>query len=99
MTTYATKNSIGSMDPKDLFDNAQNLDYALNDITKAIWKDRFGRDSKTYWGMEQAFSSQLLSQQIRFNYFIQNSGYKVVGDYTSSPLTVTDYNQLIRYQN
>ena len=36
MTTYATKNSIGSMDPKDLFDNAQNLDYALNDITKAI---------------------------------------------------------------
>ena len=99
MTTYATKNSIGSMDPKDLFDNAQNLDYALNDITKAIWKDRFGRDRKTYWGMEQAFSSQLLSQQIRFNYFIQNSGYKVVGDYTSSPLTVTDYNQLIRYQN
>ena len=58
MTKYATNNPIGSMDPKDLFDNAQNLDYALNDITKAIWKDRLGRDRKTYWGMEQDFSAQ-----------------------------------------
>ncbi|HAY4514770.1 hypothetical protein R9J58_24260 [Escherichia coli] len=121
MTTYATNNPIGSMDPKDLFDNAQNLDFAVNDITKAIWKDRFGRDRKTYWGMEQAFSAQLLSQkqigeaqlqnqkeeldaqvlsqEQRFSYFIMNSGYKFVGEYTDGPLTVTDYNQLIRYQN
>lgn len=99
MTTYATNNPIGSMDPKDLFDNAQNLDYALNDITRAIWTDRFGRSRKSYWGMEQAFSAQLLSQQERFNTFIQSSGYKVIGEYTSGPLTITDYNQLIRYQN
>ncbi|MBW9438424.1 hypothetical protein [Enterobacter roggenkampii] len=88
MTTYATNNPIGSMDPKDLFDNAQNLDFALNDITKAIWKDRFGKDRQTFWGMEQ-----------RFSQFIQSSGYKVLGDYTSGPLTITDYNQLIRYEN
>lgn len=99
MTIYATNNPIGSMDPKDLFDNAQNLDYALNDVTKAIWTDRFGRSRKSYWGMEQAFSAQLLSQQQRFNIFIQSSGYKVVGEYTAGPLTVTDYNQLIRYQD
>lgn len=99
MTTYATNNPIGSMDPKDLFDNAQNLDFAVNDITKAIWKDRFGRDRKTYWGMEQAFSAQLISQQERFNTFIQSSGYKVIGEYTGGPLTVRDFNQLIRYQN
>ncbi|EQC3572147.1 tail fiber domain-containing protein [Escherichia coli] len=99
MTTYATNNPLGSMDPKDLFDNAQNLDFALNYITRAIWKDRFGRDRKTYWGMEQEFSNQLLTQQLRFNHFIQNSGYQVVGEYTAGPLTVTDYNQLIRYQN
>ncbi|MFG0644783.1 hypothetical protein ACF8FC_06180, partial [Leclercia adecarboxylata] len=99
MTKYATNNPIGSMDPKDLFDNSQNLDYALNDITKAIWTDRFGRSRKSYWGMEQAFSAQLLSQQDRFNTFIQSSGYKVIGEYTSGPLTVTDYNQLIRYQD
>nr|DAE54912.1 MAG TPA: tail spike protein [Caudoviricetes sp.] len=99
MTKYATNNPLGSMDPKDLFDNAQNLDFALNDITQGIWKDRFGRNRKSFWGMEQAFSAQLLSQQQRFNYFIQNSGYKVIGDYTAGPLTITDYNQLIRYQD
>ena len=98
MTTYATNNPIGSMDPKDLFDNAQNLDFAVNDITKAFWKDRFGRSRPTMFGMEQAFSAQLLSQQQRFDNFIQSSGYKVIGDYTAGPLTITEYNQLIRYQ-
>ncbi len=88
MTKYATKNPIGSMDPKDLFDNAQNLDFAVNDITQGIWKDRFGRDRQTFWGMEQ-----------RFNQFIENSGYKVLGDYSDGPFTLTEYNQLIRYQN
>lgn len=69
MTTYRTNNPFGSMDPKDLFDNSQNLDYALNDITKSLWTDRLGRVRKSYWGMEQAFSAQLISQQQRFNYF------------------------------
>lgn len=99
MTTYATNNPVGSMDPKDLFDNAQNLDFALNTITQTIWKDRLGRNRKTYWGIEQAYSAQLLSQQQRFNNFIQNSGYKVIGDYTNGPLTIREYNQLIRYNN
>lgn len=99
MTTYATNNPIGSMDPKDLFDNAQNMDFAVNDITQLIWLDRFGKSRKTFWGMEQDFSAQLLNQQQRFNNFIQSSGYKVIGEYTNGPLTITDYNQLIRYQN
>lgn len=97
MTTYFTKNPLGSTSPYDLFDNAQNFDIAVNSITEAIWKDRFGNDRKTYWGMEQQFSAQLLSQEQRFNLFIQNSGYKVIGDYTEGPLTITEYNQLIRY--
>lgn len=99
MTTYATNNPLGSMDPKDLFDNAQNLDYALNDITKAIWTDRFGRNRKSLWGMELDFAAQLLSLEQRFNTFIQNSGYDVIGEYTSGPLTIDEYNQLIRYNN
>lgn len=97
MTTYFTKNPLGSTSPYDLFDNAQNFDIAVNSITEVIWKDRFGNDRKTYWGMEQLFSAQLLSQEQRFNLFIQNSGYKVIGDYTEGPLTITEYNQLIRY--
>lgn len=99
MTKYATNNPLGSMDPKDLFDNAQNLDYALNDITKAIWTDRFGRSRKSLWGMELDFAAQLLSQEQRFNTFIQNSGYDVIGEYTAGPLTISEYNQLIRYNN
>ncbi|MFG0800836.1 tail fiber domain-containing protein [Leclercia sp. GLN_9] len=87
MTKYATKNPLGSMDPKDFFDNAQNFDIAANDITKAFWVDRFGRSRQSLFGMEQ-----------RFNLFIQNSGYKVIGDYTAGPLTITEYNQVIRYE-
>ncbi|MCX9055218.1 tail fiber domain-containing protein [Citrobacter portucalensis] len=97
MTKYATKNPLGSTSPYDLFDNAQNFDIAVNSITAAIWKDRFGNDRKTYWGMEQQFSAQLLGQEQRFNLFIQNSGYQVIGDYVDGPLTITEYNQLIRY--
>ncbi|WP_313434019.1 SGNH/GDSL hydrolase family protein [Atlantibacter hermannii] len=99
MTIYGTNKPLGSTGPEELFDNSQNLDFAINDITKAIWKDRFGRNRKTLWGAEQEFSAQLLNQQQRFNYFIQNSGYKFLGEYTSGPLTVREYNQLIRYEN
>lgn len=99
MTTYFTKEPLGSTSPYVLFDNSQNFDYALNDITQTIWKDRFGRNRKTYWGWEQESAAQLLNQQQRFNTFIQSSGYKVIGEYTAGPLTITDYNQLIRYQD
>lgn len=108
MTIYGTNKPLGSTDPKDLFDNAQNLDFALNDITRTIWKDRFGRDRKSYWGLEQdfynqlqaqanTFSAQIFTQEQRFNLFIQSSGYAVIGDYSAGPLTITEYNQLIRY--
>ncbi|AXF59605.1 tail fiber domain-containing protein [Leclercia sp. W6] len=86
MTKYATMNPLGSTSPYDLFDNAQNFDIALNSITAAIWQDRLGRNRTTFRGME-----------LRFNLFIQNSGYKVIGDYEDGPLTITEYNQLIRY--
>ena len=99
MTTYNTGNPLGSSAAKDLYDNAQNLDVALNSITQAIWSDRLGRTRRSYWGMEQAFSAQLLSQEQRFNIFIQNSGYEVIGDYEDGPLTIAEYNQLIRYDN
>lgn len=99
MTTYNTGNPLGSAAAKDLFDNAQGLDFAVNDITKAIWNDRFGNNRKTLWGMEQEYDAQLLSQKQRFDNFIQNSGYKVIGEYTDGPFVVSDYNQLIRYEN
>ncbi|MGE2346604.1 hypothetical protein [Enterobacter asburiae] len=53
MTTYNTGNPLGSAAAKDLFDNAQNFDFAINDITQAIWQDRFGRGRHTWYGLEQ----------------------------------------------
>lgn len=97
MTTYNTGSPLGSAAAKDLFDNAQNLDFAANDITKNNWNDRFGKNRKTLWGMEQDFSEQLVSQEQRFDRFIQNSGYQVIGDYADGPLTISEYNQIIRY--
>ena len=53
MTTYNTGNPLGSSAAKDLYDNAQNLDFALNSITQTLWGDRFGRKRKTWYGIEK----------------------------------------------
>lgn len=49
MTTYRTGNPIGSKDPRDLYDNAENLDRAVNSLS-GTWKDRFGRTRPTVVG-------------------------------------------------
>ncbi|WP_174508893.1 hypothetical protein [Klebsiella oxytoca] len=99
MSTYKTGNPLGSAAVKDLFDNAENLDFALNSLTALIWIDRLGKTRRSFFGMESAFVTQFTSQENRFNAFIQSSGYQIVGDYTAGPLTITEYNQLIRYNN
>lgn len=53
MTTYNTGNPLGSSAAKDLYDNAQNLDFAVNAITQVIWKDRFARNRRTWYGIEK----------------------------------------------
>ena len=49
MTTYNTGNAVGSSDPRDLYDNAQNLDRAINDQA-AEWTDRLGKKRPTIAG-------------------------------------------------
>lgn len=53
MTTFNTGSPIGSTAVKDLYDNAEKLDVAVNSQTKEAWKDRFGKDRKTWHGIEQ----------------------------------------------
>lgn len=48
---YDTGNPIGSRDPKDFFDNAENLDKAVNGDS-ATFLDRFGNTRKSYKGIE-----------------------------------------------
>ncbi|MBK0350826.1 exo-alpha-sialidase [Leclercia adecarboxylata] len=52
MTKFKTNNPLGSTDPSDLYDNAQNFDTAINSITTAIWLDRFGGTRQTWFGIE-----------------------------------------------
>ncbi|NIF85242.1 hypothetical protein F3J24_17155 [Comamonas sp. Tr-654] len=51
MTTYSTGNPIGSMAPKDLFDNAENLDHLVNSQSAETWVDRLGKARKTWHGV------------------------------------------------
>jgi len=83
MTTYNTGNPIGSTDPRDLYDNAQNMDN-LGNGTAPSYPDRLGVERKSWAGMEQDFAELLAS-----------SGYQFLGDY-SSAIEVTAYNQIIR---
>ncbi|RJT47255.1 hypothetical protein D6C13_02510, partial [Rahnella woolbedingensis] len=100
MATTPTQLPIPSEKPQDLKFNAGKIDEF---VTSMGWTytDRFGVKHYTIEGVrhiaELGFAAQLLSQEQRFNLFIQNSGYEVIGDYEDGPLTITEYNQLIRY--
>lgn len=81
MTTFNTGNPLGSSAVKDLYDNAENLDTAVNDVANETWVDRLGVTRKTFYGMEQDFQQ-----------FLIDSGYVNIGDYAAG-LEITARNQ------
>ncbi|KAF0804939.1 hypothetical protein A6D6_02703 [Alcanivorax xiamenensis] len=54
MTTYNTGNPLGSPDPRDLYDNAENLDEAVNSDAET-WQDRLGVTRPTLKRLERDF--------------------------------------------
>lgn len=82
MTTYKTGNPLGSTSVKDLYDNAENFDIALNERASRSWEDRLGATRKSWYGIEQDFQD-----------FLLNSGYQDIGDYAPG-LVVTARNQV-----
>lgn len=52
MTKYRTGNPVGSAAAKDLYDNAENLDVAINSQTARGWTDRLGNARRTWKGIE-----------------------------------------------
>ncbi|MFK0875564.1 hypothetical protein ACIUW1_12025 [Pseudomonas aeruginosa] len=86
MTTYATGNPLGSKDPRDLYDNAENFDAAMNDRTNVAWRDRFGVSRKTWFGIED-----------QVNTFLARSGFELppLQYVDGSPLTVDRSTQTI----
>ena len=84
MARFNTGNPIDSKDPRDLSDNAQNIDQWANSES-ASFSDRLGVDRRTLHGMDDEFQS-----------FLDGSAYDFsLGDYESG-IEVTSRNQVIR---
>lgn len=58
MTTYNTGNPVGSADPKDLYDNAQNLDNIVNG-SELSYADRLGVARRSLAGIDAAAEAVL----------------------------------------
>ena len=91
MTTYSTQNPLGSADPRDLYDNAENLDEAVNSTTSDTWVDRLGVERKTYRGMQSENDAQ-------FQQFLLDSGLQDLGTYAAG-ITITAYNHAVQEGN
>ena len=83
MTTYNTQNPLGSADPRDLYDNAENADRLING-TENSYPDRLGNARLSWAGIESRFAD-----------FLANSGYQFLGDYAAG-IEITEYNQVVR---
>lgn len=93
-----TKNAVPSTDIRDhLFAGAKLDEEATSG--QDVYIDRLGRAHLTNEGRNNKFAAELQAMVDRFNAFIERSGYQVIGDYEDGPLTITEYNQLVRYQN
>ncbi|AOY88662.1 hypothetical protein BKP64_11030 [Marinobacter salinus] len=83
MTKYNTGNPVGSADPRDLYDNAENTDVWVLSKEKEMAPDRLGVQRKTWHGMEKAFDD-----------FLASSGYQNMGTYGAG-IEFTAYNQTV----
>lgn len=95
MTTYNTGNPLGSPAVKDLYDNAENFDRALNDPIAVNWTDRLGKVRLSWTGMDRQFRGFLDASSEAFQQFLISSGYEDIGDYAPG-LQITSRNQIFR---
>ncbi|RRV70052.1 hypothetical protein EGI99_08430 [Stutzerimonas stutzeri] len=91
--TFNTGNNVPSTDPRDLYDNAENLDKLVNGADP-FYADRKGKLRESWAGMENSFTNAqegretafTLSQadkESRFQAFLVSSGYVSKGDYAA----------------
>jgi hypothetical protein len=72
MTIYATFNPIGSTNPKDLIDNAQNIDYLILGPL-LTYPDRRGVNRLSWAGIEAAFAA---AQAARASEYAADKSYR-----------------------
>lgn len=88
---------LGSKDPRVLYNNASNLDDAVNDLSTESWVDRFGRARKTYFGMESEFGRDQASRAAVFQAFLDASGYSSLGVYAAG-ISIVSHTQTVEYE-
>lgn len=91
--TFNTGNNVPSTDPRDLYDNAENLDKLVNGADP-FYADRKGKLRQSWAGMENdfdtsqegretAFTLSQADKESRFQAFLVSSGYVSKGDYAA----------------
>lgn len=96
MTIYATGNALGSTDPRDLLDNAQNFDNAVNDVVNDTWVDRFGVTRKTLKGYDVEFETDQAARAAAFQAFLEGTGWSSLGAYGAG-VVITSHTQTVDY--
>lgn len=95
MTTHNTGNPVGSVDVRDLYDNAENLDVGTNS-TALTWADRLGVSRKSWAGMEAEFDADQTLREEHWEEFLAGAGYQILGPYAAG-LQFTSMNQTFSY--
>ncbi|MHB5996747.1 hypothetical protein ACYBLJ_04975 [Klebsiella pneumoniae] len=96
MSTYKTKNPLGSAAVKDLYDNAENVDKFVNDRTKEELEDRLGVLRKTWHGMEMIFSRFIDYITSRGEQAVAAIGWQELGNWAVG-LAVDNRQQIVYY--
>lgn len=96
MSTYKTKNPLGSAAVKDLYDNAENVDKFINDRTKEELEDRLGVLRKTWHGMEMIFSRFIDYITGRGEQAVAAIGWQELGNWAVG-LAVDNRQQIVYY--
>jgi hypothetical protein len=96
--TFNTGNNVPSTDPRDLYDNAENLDKLVNGVDPFV-ADRLGKFRESWAGMENtfnnaqegrenAFTASQADKESRFQAFLVSAGYVSKGDYAAGVVLV-----------
>lgn len=89
MTTYNTGNPVGSVDVRDLYDNAQNLDNFSNG-TADKYADRFGVSRQSLQGIRNASQYQVLGAYAAGLVFTsQNQVFSYIGEFYAPGPSIT----------
>lgn len=93
MTQYRTGNPLGSMAPKDLFDNAQNIDNWANG-EEPFYEDRFGQMRRSFSGMNFEFEAAQTGREAEFTQQLGQMGYISKGAYGAGVI-LERYNEYV----